>query len=150
MNKWVNLKDRRLSSNVTDVGLRSEPNLEVTAQIEPDLIIGNTDNNGPIYENLNAIAPTLLFDPNPSEQENVSGFERMKNQFMIIADVLHRHDQGVAILERMNQKIAEGRANVHNRQESIAMLLFLSFGALCTFDRLYYRFFQSSFSTQLK
>jgi ABC-type Fe3+-hydroxamate transport system substrate-binding protein len=112
MNKWVNLKEHKLSSNVTDVGLRWEPNLEVISRIEPDLIIGDSDNNGPIYEDLSAIAPTLLFNAYPLEEENVGGFERMKEEFMTIADVLDRHDQGVTVLERMNQKIAEGRAAV--------------------------------------
>jgi len=36
----------------------------------------------------------------------------MKEEFMTIADVLDRHDQGVTVLEGMDQKIAEGRAMV--------------------------------------
>jgi iron complex transport system substrate-binding protein len=112
MNKWVNLPGHTLSSSVTDIGLRREPNLETIAQIEPDLIIGDSDNNSPIYEDLSAIAPTLLFNAYPIEHENVGGFERMREEFMIIADVLDRHDRGVAVLERMDGKIAEGRAVV--------------------------------------
>lgn len=108
----MNLKEHKLSSSVTDVGLRWEPNLETIAQIEPDLIIGDADNNGPIYEDLSAIAPTLLFNAYPLEEENVGGFERMREEFMTIAGVLDRHDKGVAVLDRMNQKIAETGATI--------------------------------------
>lgn len=73
MNQWVNLGDHALSPDATDVGLRWEPNLEVIAQLEPDLIIGDADNNGPIYEDLSFIAPTLLFNAYPLEEENVGG-----------------------------------------------------------------------------
>lgn len=112
MNKWVHLPGHTLSSSIADVGLRWEPNLETIAQLEPDLIIGDADNNGAIYGDLSSIAPTLLFNAYPLEHENVGGFERMSEEFMAIADVLGRQEQGAAVLERMNQKISEGRETV--------------------------------------
>ena len=52
-----------LDDSVTDIGTRSEPNMEAIAALKPDLIIANADNNSNVYDQLKAIAPTLEFDP---------------------------------------------------------------------------------------
>jgi len=107
MKKWVNLKDLELSENVTDVGQRGSPNLETIAKIQPDLIIGTDYNDKPIYDRLNEIAPTLLLSPYPKQAENTGQLERMQQEFMEMADIVGRHDQGVAVLNRLNQTFEE-------------------------------------------
>jgi ABC-type Fe3+-hydroxamate transport system substrate-binding protein len=113
METWVNMKNLSLADNVVDVGLRWEPNLELVSQLEPDLIIGDVGGNGPMYEELSEIAPTIILNPNPTQEENVGQLERMEQYFMMIADVVGRHDQGVAVLNRMHQKFEEGAAAVN-------------------------------------
>jgi ferric hydroxamate transport system substrate-binding protein len=112
MKKWVNLKGLSLSDNVTDVGLRDQPNLEVIAQIRPDLIIGDIGNNEQTYDELSEIAPTILFDPYPLQEKNISGLEEMEQEFMTIADIVGRSDQGAGILETMYQRIDEAAAAI--------------------------------------
>jgi ferric hydroxamate transport system substrate-binding protein len=112
MHEWVNLKNNSFEG-VVDIGGRVEPNLEVVTQLEPDLIIGEVGFNGEYYEQLNAIAPTLLFNhyPNPAE-ENVTGLERMEEELVAIGEVLNRQDEAVKALERMNATIEGAKATV--------------------------------------
>jgi len=44
----------------TSVGMRSQPSLEVIAQLKPDLIIGDVYRHRVSYEDLSQIAPTIL------------------------------------------------------------------------------------------
>lgn len=45
----------------TSVGTRSEPNLEIIRTLKPDLIIADTSRHTNVYEELTAIAPTIVF-----------------------------------------------------------------------------------------
>jgi ABC-type Fe3+-hydroxamate transport system substrate-binding protein len=117
MNNYVNLTNLdgvslSLSDSVVDVGLRSEPNFEVISQLEPDLIIGVPFNHEAIYDQLSEIAPTLLFNPWDMQEDNVGEFEQMEQIFIAIADATGRHDQGVAVLDRMNQTFEEAAATI--------------------------------------
>jgi len=108
-NELVNLDEVTLSPDVADVGLPWEPNLETIAQLEPDLIIGAMHDHELIYDDLNDIAPTLLFHVfvQSPDQGIPTELELMEQNFMTIADVVGRHDQGVAVLEGMNAKFDE-------------------------------------------
>lgn len=112
MKKFVNLGDLVLSNDTVDVGLRYEPNLEVIAQLEPDLTIGDISSHGNIHDKLSSIAPTILFNPYPMQDDGISRMEEMEQTFMTIADIVGRHEQGVAALERMNQKLDQAKAIV--------------------------------------
>jgi iron complex transport system substrate-binding protein len=51
---------RELIEPWTSVGLRSQPNLEVIANLKPDLIIADLHRHKISYDDLNKIAPTML------------------------------------------------------------------------------------------
>lgn len=51
-----------IGNDWTSVGRRPEPNIEVIASLQPDLIIADTNRHGAIYEALSEIAPTIAFD----------------------------------------------------------------------------------------
>lgn len=112
MEKFVSLGDLTLSDNVVDVGSRYEPNLELIAQLEPDLIIGDYSGNGKTYEQLSEIAPTILFDPYPAKDDGIGRLQEMEQTFMTMADIVGRHDRGVAVLERMHEKFDEAKRTV--------------------------------------
>lgn len=112
MKRWVNMKGLELDESVVEVGHRWEPNLETLAQLEPDLIIGHVSNNAAIYEDLSKIAPTLIFNPDTSQEGSPGQLEEMRQTFMTIADVLGRHEKGVEVLERMDKTIADAAAKV--------------------------------------
>ncbi|UUM31977.1 Fe(3+) dicitrate ABC transporter substrate-binding protein [Vibrio japonicus] len=44
----------------TSVGMRSQPSLEVIADLKPDLIIADAERHTAVYQDLSRIAPTLL------------------------------------------------------------------------------------------
>jgi ABC-type Fe3+-hydroxamate transport system substrate-binding protein len=102
-NGWLTPIGLPLSDNVTDLGTPAEPNLEVIAQLEPDLIIGQGGvwgTHDEMYEELNAIAPTLIFDDAPVNSTS-NELEVGKSNFMAIADALNRQDQGIAYLQKV-------------------------------------------------
>jgi ferric hydroxamate transport system substrate-binding protein len=112
MKKFVNLGELVLSNDTVDVGLRYEPNLEVIAQLEPDLVIGDLSDNGRIYDQLSAIAPTILFNPYPAQDNGISQFEEMEQTFLTIADIVGRYEQGVEVLKKMNEKFDQAKVMV--------------------------------------
>ena len=55
---YPHIKDQM--EGVTVVGEESQPNIELIAGLRPDLIIGNKMRQEKVYEQLKAIAPTVL------------------------------------------------------------------------------------------
>jgi ferric hydroxamate transport system substrate-binding protein len=98
-NTWVKIPIA-LDEDVVDVGDRSEPNLEVIAELSPDLIIMLTYNAGEIFDDLSAIAPTLVFNPYP-EDVTISQYGEMTTTFNTIATTLNREAEGQAVLAHM-------------------------------------------------
>jgi ferric hydroxamate transport system substrate-binding protein len=104
INGWLTPIGLSLSDNVTDVGTQAEPNLETILQLQPDLIIGLGGVWGvhdELYEELNAIAPTIVLDDTSSRDRGIDQLVLGKQNFMTIADTLNRHDEGLAYLERL-------------------------------------------------
>ncbi|MGY5775264.1 ABC transporter substrate-binding protein [Rhizobium sp. LEGMi135b] len=58
-----------LPSSVVELGLRSEPNLELVDRLAPSLIVQSAD-SGLIDQRLEAVAPVHLFDPGVSALSN--------------------------------------------------------------------------------
>ena len=53
-----------LAAGIRELGLRSEPNLELIYRLKPELVIMNGD-LAPMWEPLSTIAPICFFDPDP-------------------------------------------------------------------------------------
>lgn len=94
-NAWVKIPVT-LDENVTDVGMRHEPNLERITELNPDLIIAVSFRVAENYDDLSAIAPTLVFDPYPVDGS--SHYEEMTKTFTTIATALGREAEGDAVL----------------------------------------------------
>jgi iron complex transport system substrate-binding protein len=103
--KWVTA-DAALGADVQDVGLRWEPNLETIAALKPDLIISNTDNNAAIYDQLNAIAPTIEFEPYPDEGDAYTGMEHIFNS---IAAAVGKNAEAEKVWADLDQYYAEAK-----------------------------------------
>ena len=101
---WVRIPEE-LDEDVADVGSRAEPNLEVIAELNPDLIIAVNFRVAENYDDLSAIAPTLVFDPYPSDL--TSQYDEMLETFMTIASVLNLEDEGRQVLDEMDDYFAE-------------------------------------------
>ncbi|MGB7998800.1 MAG: iron-siderophore ABC transporter substrate-binding protein [Anaerobacillus sp.] len=82
--------------DVEVVGTESEVNLEAVAALKPDLIIGNKLRQEDIYEQLNAIAPTVYSDTLKGDwQEN----------FEFYAKALNLEDKGKEVMSSYNDRI---------------------------------------------
>ena len=58
---WVGYDNARFAQ-VPDVGTRQQPSLEAIARLKPDLIVGLTFRHAALFDVLQRIAPTVLFD----------------------------------------------------------------------------------------
>ena len=87
-----------LADDVQDVGTRQEPSLEAILALDPDLIIGVNYRHEPILDQLQDIAPTLLFDPYPGEA-GATQLDEMEETFRTVAASVGRTDEAQAVLE---------------------------------------------------
>ncbi|MGY4761591.1 ABC transporter substrate-binding protein [Paenibacillus caseinilyticus] len=110
MNKWVNIPVE-IGPDVTDVGTRQEPNLEMIASLKPDLIIGLKSTSRTNYESLKGIAPTLVFDPYPPEGAG-DQYGEMISTFQTIADVLGKKDEAAKVLSSLDRTYADAKAKL--------------------------------------
>lgn len=78
-------QDAAALSAMTDIGQRTEPDLEAIAQAAPDLILINSTRGAELYDALAAIAPTVVTKGNGVN---------WKSDFLLIADALG--DEGAA------------------------------------------------------
>jgi iron complex transport system substrate-binding protein len=83
---------------VEPVGFESEVNVEAIAALEPDLIIGNKMRQEAIYEQLDAIAPTVF-------AETLRG--NWKENFTLYSEALNKAEEGQQILADYDAHLAE-------------------------------------------
>ncbi|MGG1879708.1 iron-siderophore ABC transporter substrate-binding protein [Paenibacillus cisolokensis] len=110
MNKWVNIPVE-IGPEVTDIGLRQEPNLEIIASLKPDLIIGVKSTAEANYDALKSIAPTLIFDPYPGEGEG-DQYDEMINTFKTIADAIGKQEEAEQVLSSLEETYADAKAKL--------------------------------------
>lgn len=82
---------------VTVVGDESQPNLELIASLQPDLIIGNKLRQEKIYDQLNALAPTVF-------SETLRG--EWQSNFLLYADALGKAAEGAKIIADYDSRTA--------------------------------------------
>lgn len=107
---WVDIPVT-LDEAVVDVGTRQEPNLELLAELRPDLIIAPAFRIAETYEQLSEIAPVLAFDAYPAD-ENITQFAAVKEAFLTIASVLGREAEGEAVLADMEAHFAAAQEQI--------------------------------------
>lgn len=112
---WVKIP-LALDEGVTDVGSRNEPNLEAIAALNPDLIIGVYFRVTANYNELSAIAPTLVFDPYPTDLS--SQYDEMIATFTKIAEAVNRADEAGAVLTHLEDTFASAQAALESAGRS--------------------------------
>ncbi|MBR8457204.1 iron-siderophore ABC transporter substrate-binding protein [Burkholderia dolosa] len=124
---WLGYESDRLA-HVTDVGSRQEPGLEAIAAVEPDLIIGVGFRHAPIFDALDRIAPTILFQFSPNVSEDgvpVTQLNWMRQIFRTIGAVTGRDARAQAVDAQLDAGIARNAARLAaagRRGERIALL----------------------------
>lgn len=84
-------------ADVTVLGEESAVNLEVLVSLEPDLIIGNKQRHEDIYEQLSAIAPTVI-------SERLRG--DWKINMALYTDAIGKGAEGQAALDAFDARVA--------------------------------------------
>lgn len=107
---WVTIPVA-LGPDVGDVGLRYEPSLESIAAAEPDLILGTTDRDEAIHEQLSEIAPTLLLPPYPT-QEGETPLQDINETLRTIAEALNRQSEAEQVIAHMEETLTRGAAAI--------------------------------------
>ncbi len=94
----------------TSVGARSEPNLEVMRTLKPDLIIADTSRHSNVYEELSAIAPTIVFKNDTANYEDIMASTRA------IGEALGKSEETTAMLENHQQQLAKLKQSINSNQ----------------------------------
>ncbi|MCA0453546.1 MAG: iron-siderophore ABC transporter substrate-binding protein [Chloroflexi bacterium] len=108
--EWVKIPVA-LDESVVDIGTRDEPNLEQIAALNPDFIIGVQFRLAENYDDLSAIAPTLVFNPYPANV-SVSQYDEMTTTFKAIAMALGKTAEAEAILANVQTTYDGARASL--------------------------------------
>ncbi|MED2917180.1 iron-siderophore ABC transporter substrate-binding protein [Bacillus sp. AR8-1] len=119
-NKWVNTKTKP-SKDVVDVGTRQQPNLEEISRLKPDLIITASFRGKAIKNELEQIAPTVMFDPSTSNNDH---FAEMTETFKQIAKAVGNEEEGKKVLADMDKAFADAKAKIEKadlKDKNIAM-----------------------------
>lgn len=90
----------------TSVGTRSEPNQEIIASLAPDLIIADLDRHSAVYEQLSAIAPTIVLN------SREGGYEDIRDGVLTIADALGDEAEGEEVLARHDATMTDYAAQI--------------------------------------
>jgi iron complex transport system substrate-binding protein len=107
------------------VGAESAVNLEVIAALEPDLIVGNKQRQEKIYDQLSAIAPTVL-------SERLRGDWRINLE--LYSDAAGKGAEGKAALAAFDARVAKLAATLGSRtSDQISLVRFMP-----NLTRIYY------------
>ncbi|QUH24499.1 ABC transporter substrate-binding protein [Serpentinicella alkaliphila] len=109
-NNWVQIEEK-FDDNVVDVGTRQEPSLEKIAELQPDLIIAIKFRHEAIKSQLESIAPTVFFDPYPTD-ENFNQYDEMESTFREIAKAVGKSSEAEQVLAELEDTYVEAKAAI--------------------------------------
>lgn len=116
-NPWYeHIKDKMKDAQV--VGTESEINVEAIAALKPDLIIGNKLRQEKIYEQLNAIAPTVF-------SETLRG--DWKENFKLYAKAVNKEEKGNEVLKKYDDHVAELKQKLGDKvNQEVSVIRFMA------------------------
>ncbi|MDA2811332.1 iron-siderophore ABC transporter substrate-binding protein [Nocardiopsis sp. RSe5-2] len=100
--QWVTAGPR-FDEGVEDVGTRDAPSLESIRALDPDLIITSELRSGENLEQLQDIAPTLVFDPYAADGE----YAEMRATFATIGTAVGKEDEAQEVLDGLDARLEE-------------------------------------------
>ncbi|MDQ0061970.1 ABC transporter substrate-binding protein [Paenibacillus harenae] len=110
-NVWYGYLEQKLNADVVDLGSRQEPSLETITSLAPDLIIGVQTRHEAIYDQLKAIAPTLIFNPFPAEG-GVDQYTEMEETFLAIGEALNKKTEAESVLADLHASYVESKSKL--------------------------------------
>ncbi|MBU5348095.1 ABC transporter substrate-binding protein [Paenibacillus lautus] len=113
---YPHIKDQM--EGVTVVGEESQPNIELIAGLQPDLIIGNKMRQEKVYEQLKAIAPTVF-------AEDLRG--EWQNNFELYAKALNKVSEGEELLAAYDKRIQDFKEKAGSKlDETVSVVRFMA------------------------
>lgn len=101
---WYNyIRDQM--DGVTNLGSENQPNLEAIASLKPDVIVASKTRHEKIYDQLKAIAPTVM-----TEEVHI-----WKESLAITAAALNKQDKEKEFLQEWDRKVAEFKEKMGDR-----------------------------------
>ncbi|WP_152656703.1 ABC transporter substrate-binding protein [Oceanobacillus sp. CFH 90083] len=110
-NKWVTI-DEQLDDSVTEVGLRTEPNIEEIAKLEPDVIIGMKGYQGELKEELEKIAPVVMYENTTDEAIEEDLYADMLKTFKQTAKLVGKEQEAEEQITHLEERMAEAAENI--------------------------------------
>ncbi|WP_409271971.1 ABC transporter substrate-binding protein [Neobacillus sp. SCS-31] len=113
---YDHIKDDMKDAKV--VGVESQVNVEAVAALKPDLIIGNKMRQEEIYEQLNAIAPTVF-------AETLRG--DWKQNFELYAKAVNKEEKGKEVLADYGKRIEDLKGKLGDKLNmKVSMVRFMA------------------------
>ncbi|WP_235561274.1 ABC transporter substrate-binding protein [Microbacterium sp. Leaf151] len=106
-------QDAAALAAMTDIGQRTEPDLEAIAQAAPDLILINATRGAELYDALSAVAPTVVTKGNGVN---------WKSDFLLIADALGDEGAARGILDSLQSDSAAFAATHAEGEPTVSFL----------------------------
>ncbi|MBM7648606.1 iron complex transport system substrate-binding protein [Bacillus ectoiniformans] len=104
--------------DVEVVGMEDPVNVEAIAKLKPDLIIGNKMRQEKIYDQLNAIAPTVF-------AETLRG--NWKENFELYAKAVNKEEKGQEVIAEYDKRIEDMKADLGDKlNQEISMVRFMN------------------------
>lgn len=114
---WYDHTEKQLKGTQV-VGIESQVNVEAIAALKPDLIIGNKMRQEAVYEQLNAIAPTIF-------AETLRG--DWKENFKLYAKAVNKEEKGNEVLKKYDDRIADLKGKLGDKLSTkVSMVRFMA------------------------
>ncbi|WP_330959553.1 ABC transporter substrate-binding protein [Photobacterium sp. 53610] len=118
---WVG--EPKLPESAVNVGSRREPNLELLAEMKPDLIL-ISKHMGPVYQQLSAIAPTLVYSIYSESKTPMANAVSVTEQ---LGQVLNQEAQAKAVIEATTARLKQNGEKVLASATGRNPLMFVRF-----------------------
>lgn len=117
-------EDGKSSVKIIELGHRGVPSLSAIMALKPDLIIGYRFRHAKIYQQLQKIAPTLIFNQYPQGTDQTDYLQRMQRIFKTVAQATDKAVKAEQVLAAMHQRIANAQQQLiaRGRQGEITVM----------------------------
>ncbi|MCG7497988.1 ABC transporter substrate-binding protein [Vibrio sp. Of7-15] len=118
---WVS--EPALKDSVANVGSRREPNLELLTELKPDVIL-ISKHMAPAYQQLSAIAPTLVFTV---YSEDKAPLASAKHITLELGKLFGKEAEAKQVIEQTEQRLAANGDKIRTVKPDTKPLLFIRF-----------------------
>ena len=120
-NQWV--VEPEINPNVTDVGSRREPNIELLSELKPDVIL-ISQHMAATYQQLNNIAPVVVFTLYSEKKQPLNAAESVTRSLAVLLDKTSQAEQ---VIKQTHTLFAANGDKIRAHDKAQKNLLFARF-----------------------